>query len=80
LGLLRGRLGVGAAHSGDDFLIAGGRRGGVGIGGDFGEEPALDDAEDFVAFDWFAHLILARGDMVECVEQARVFQGLPRLA
>ena len=75
--LLGRRLGVGAAHLRDGFLIRG--RGGraVGLVGHFGEQAALEDAQHLVSFDRLAALVFARGEMVNRLEQIDVVERFP---
>ena len=74
--LLGRGLGVGAAHGGDDFLVSGRGRRGVGLGGHFRQQAALDDEENFVAFDRLAALVFASGQMVNRLQQVDIVQGL----
>ncbi len=76
LSLLGGSPGVGAAHGGDDFLVGGSGWGGIGLGGHFAQQAALDDAENFVAFDRLAALVFAGGEVVNGLEQVDVVEGL----
>lgn len=76
LGLLPFRiaLGVGPPHLGDQLLIAGRGRGSVLGVGYLGEQAALDDRHDFFALDRLPSLVFAGGQVIDCLQQARVFE------
>ena len=67
-------LGVGPPHLGDGLLECVRGRQRLRVCRKLGQEPALDDRQDFVPLDRLAPLVLAGGEMIDRLKQVDVLQ------
>src|SRR5437773_2073374 len=72
--LLRRGLGVGAAHRSHYLLIGVSGWDCVRFRWHLAKQASLDNAQNFVALDWLAALVLPRGEMVNCLQQIYVVE------